>query len=107
MPHYYISFSEGGWYGILKLHFKLENREQISMLYNNTHDQYTQRMHLPVSFIQQGIQSLLQRTHWLSFAFVNIHFNLTALHDMHLELLGVLSMSRIDGGNMHWAIPAA
>ena len=107
MPHYYISFSEGGRYGILKLHFELENREQISMLYNNNHDQYTQRMHLPFSFIQQGIQSLLQRTHCPSFAFVNIHFDLTALHDMHLELLWVLSMSRIDGGNMHWSIPAA
>ena len=107
MPHYYISFSEEGRYEIPKLHFKLENRDQISMPYNNKHDQYTQHMHLPFSFIQQGIQNLIQRTHCPSFAFVNIHLDLTALHDMHLELLGVLSMSRIEGGNMHWTIPAA
>jgi len=62
-------------------------------------------IHLPFRVKQHGRCHLLQRVHWLSVAFKNMHFVWCSVHKIQREMLRVL-MSQMAGGKIQQSRPA-
>ena len=83
--------------------YKWTTKRMISM--TATNNSLDETIHLPFSVKQQGRCRLLQRVHWLSVTFKNMHFVWYSVHDIHRELLQRLK-SWMAGGKIQQSRPA-